>query len=819
MPSLQVKPGYSPSLVQSISLQPYVFDMQCGMTSFTETKSRVDYVINSDGRIRYGEFSSHTETNSWFSGKTKTFKHNPEQYAKSNIVFVYDRNEKMQLMLSDDTIPYTGAIDSELNEAVTIELEVMASDPMTEYIENEGRLVTKDEEGNFREFIIRSVEDEFSDDGLTKVVEGEGSEYELIDEWLEGYTESNVSFETALEAVLQGTRFEIGEMDKFSRKQSVDLKHMAVREAVNKLIEQWDADVQYRVDVRGNRVGKRYIDIFEERGEDIGRRFEAGKDIKSATRELDSSEIKTALYGAGASDDEGKRLTFSEIEWKKSEGDPVDKPEGDTFVGDPDALEQWGYEDGRRHRFGGYDGQEEDAATLLLNTWNELQKQKELKDTYETDVVNLGEILDYPHEQVRLGDKVRVVINDMNPSLNSMASIVEYKHNLNDRKLSEVTIGHFRAKVNTDERAHETERDHNNKRGEWDKKPDKVRNELKDEIDEALDEADKRIEKAKENLEESMDKIEDSKTNLDDVQKEIDDSRGNHHDYVGNFDGDIAADNLVLRGKLKGEGAEITGTIEAKELVLQDAHIEKGKIQEAEIKNATITEDLYGEDATFHGKVLADQIKGSEIEGLRLSTGISNAKYTKIEEEKITLVDDQAYDDKEKLTIGYRDENNSSTQKPYMIWGYGKSNGRSKMVMEKGEEHFYMRYDASPGESRLEYNYSGSVTLEATNVLNLKSAKSIEANNKIYADDFKSNSTRDIKKDIKEFDDNATDIIADTPVYEYKLKKNDTEMVGFMADEAPAISDGAGVSHYTAVALAWKAITELNERVAELEEA
>src|SRR5690625_5680278 len=74
--------------------------------------------------------------------------------------------------------------------------------------------------------------------------------------------------------------------------------------------------------------------------------WEIDKDIIEITR-LTQSYPKTALYGRGASlETEGggfsRLLTFEDVEWSVANGDPVDKPKGQKWVGDMDALQHYG---------------------------------------------------------------------------------------------------------------------------------------------------------------------------------------------------------------------------------------------------------------------------------------------------------------------------------------------------------------------------------------------------------------------------------------------------------------------------------------------
>src|SRR5699024_6497865 len=104
------------------------------------------------------------------------------------------------------------------------------------------------------------------------------------------------------------------------------------------------------------------------------------------------------------------------------------KPLGQSWIGDPEAMQKWGYYGGTRHKFGWYDGQEEDPAELLLNTYNELQKRTKLRETYEFDVIQLAKIAGLEHEKVRLGDTVYAINRRIAPAVEVESNIIEYRH-------------------------------------------------------------------------------------------------------------------------------------------------------------------------------------------------------------------------------------------------------------------------------------------------------------------------------------------------------------------------------------------------------
>lgn len=540
-------------------------------------------------------------------------------------IWIYDKDENLRLILNPNgDIPhYDSWYTEQLNGEISLEFAVPASDPRVALIENDGRAVIRDRTGGLVEFIIRKPHDIDGADGPIKRVFAEGGDYELIDEWMPGYRADNVALDVALQAVTSDTRWRIGDVDNLGR-HSVNIKPTTVKNAIFQLLEIYGGEVRYRVSASGNRITNRYIDVFRQRGSFKGKRFEKGRDVKSVSYLPDSTGIKTALYGYGASgENDSPRLTFADVEWSVENGDPVDKPLGYRWVGDPEALEAWGYDGGTRHRFGEYSGQEDDAATLLFNTWNELQAQKSLRETFETDVALLENISGYGTEPVDLGDTVYVIDREIQPNIEASASIIEYRENLNDSNLDEVVIGQFRNLFDAAQKSRDNERILDEKQGNWDEKP--TTEYVKNEAQLAIDEAQRRLDEATETLEQAVVDLENAMITLDEAMLIADDVFDNKiknpQNYVGYFEGDVGiTGQLHVAGTIVGgAGATIRGTLNAHSLNLYSANILNANIQ-----NANITGTLNGVDGRFIGQL--DGVDGTFVGRIVGGEILSNSK-------------------------------------------------------------------------------------------------------------------------------------------------------------------------------------------------
>jgi phage minor structural protein len=308
----------------------------------------------------------------------------------------------------------------------------------------EGNLVAfQDLDGNWQLFEIITVDD-YHDDTLYKQVYAvNAGQSELADEWINSVTITSATAQSALSSVLNGTRWQVGQVDDLGT-QSANLARMNVLQALQTLIQTWGGELRFRVTVSGSRITGMYVDWLQQRGSRTGKRFVYGKDMTSVHPTRDLSGLKTALYGYGKRNDDGTYVTFASVAWSKANGDPVDKPAGQEWVGDPDALAKWGRAGGTRHRFGNYvDGNQTDPATLLQETWTALQSMSQPLVSYQMSVVDLEQIAGYSHERVRLGDTVAVIDTDFSPELRLTARVVEIDRDLVNPQNTQLVLGNF----------------------------------------------------------------------------------------------------------------------------------------------------------------------------------------------------------------------------------------------------------------------------------------------------------------------------------------------------------------------------------------
>ncbi|QGG47658.1 phage tail spike protein [Heliorestis convoluta] len=368
-------------------------------------------------------------------------------------LFVFDREEKFCCLLSNsnpEACPYTEALYIEkLQGEQTFEFIVPANHEDAAYLVEENMVAFQDLENNYQLFIIRQIE-EAHGEIIVKRVYCEHASLELLDEIVTELRPKNVSAGFALLQVLDQTRWLSGTVANLGLG-SLDSYYDNALSTIHEIANIWGGELRFRVTISGNTITGRYVDLISLRGTETGKRFEYNKDIINICRKVDSSNVKTALIGRGkgeeTGDGYGRRITFEKVEWQKAKGHPVDKPKGQNFIGDAEALVMFGRSNSngtKRHRMGLYEDIEEDNPERLLEkTWMDLQKQKMPLVQYELTVVDLETLTGYDHEKVRLGDQVIVIDRELQPALTVKARIIEIRRYKNEPEKAEVRLGNF----------------------------------------------------------------------------------------------------------------------------------------------------------------------------------------------------------------------------------------------------------------------------------------------------------------------------------------------------------------------------------------
>lgn len=369
---------------------------------------------------------------------------------------VLNQNEEVVTVLSDDIIqadsaPLISAVSRELlNDADELTFETTADSVEAADIREDYYIVVKINE-QYREYIIDSIVDA-DDTELIKKVTATLSSVELADDIVETAV-SGTDPENVLKALLKGTRWTVGYVDPaiYDQKFTEDVLFDTVLSSIFTLVNFYNCDVHFSYDISGAKVVGRKVSLYKQLGADDGKRFEIGKDVTSVERTVDTTAIKTAIYPVRFSEDEdgNKIITdIADVVWTTAAGFPVNKPKGQKFIADSNALKQWGRlnADGTlRHRIKLYEFNEEvDAETMATMSWVSLGQYTQPKITYEAKVIDLYLLTgseEYSHEKLTLGDTCAVIDRYFSVPIETVDRVIEIERDLLEPEETVVTLG------------------------------------------------------------------------------------------------------------------------------------------------------------------------------------------------------------------------------------------------------------------------------------------------------------------------------------------------------------------------------------------
>ncbi|WP_121640600.1 phage tail spike protein [Virgibacillus sp. Bac330] len=362
-------------------------------------------------------------------------------------LYIFDKYDNL-LAITDNYIK--ADFEETVEMPVSFLINYPGSDSDAEYLVGGNQVAFRDLKGDYRLFTIREVDDR-DGEATEKIVNCMPGIQELADVMVEERRPQDKDAAYVLGLILENARWQVGNVADLGIN-STSFYFKNAYECLGELTDIWGGEVVDRVEIKGNKIAGRYVDIVHRKGSDTGKRFEIDKDIKNITRTV-LYYPKTALYGKGKSlqtENEGytRKITFRDVVWSKKKGDPVDKPKGQEWVGDPEALESHGipnHETGKMmHRFGLFeDNEEEDPEKLLAKTWQAVQSEKEPKAQYEMDIITFYGIAGYEHEQVFLGDTGIARDKDINPMILIEARIMSWKYDIGNPEDGSLVLGNI----------------------------------------------------------------------------------------------------------------------------------------------------------------------------------------------------------------------------------------------------------------------------------------------------------------------------------------------------------------------------------------
>ena len=246
--------------------------------------------------------------------------------------------------------------------------------------------------------------------------------------------------------LLAGTNWQARFVSETSQR-STNFYYISTFEALKKVCQVWNLEMQFFVEVNGNKIGARYIDFKQKIGESTGKRVVYGHNALQILQEVERTNLFTALIGRGKGEElsapsgentqgtYGRRITFEDVVWETKKGNPVDKPKGQKYVELPEMTKRYGIKnaDGSMRAKVGFAvfEDEEDKNALIKRTYDELVNASRPQLTLKTSTVYL--------KGVKIGDTIRVVRHDK--KLDYDTRIFEITFNRLNNKSSDIKLG------------------------------------------------------------------------------------------------------------------------------------------------------------------------------------------------------------------------------------------------------------------------------------------------------------------------------------------------------------------------------------------
>lgn len=246
-----------------------------------------------------------------------------------------------------------------------------------------------------------------------------------------------------LQQILSATRFSVGYVADTGT-QSTNFYYTTVLASLQSVANLFNLEVTFDVvfDPIDNQVKRRLVNMYTQMGSRTGRRFEYGDKLLSVTCEQSSDTLVTALVGRGSSvqvsegtdgspDGYSRKITFADIVWKKSAGNPLDKPAGQEYLEDPAATAAYGFSDGKpRIGFVEFD-KINDKNLLIKATYDKLQELKRPKVSFKASVTDVGSL--------NLGDTVTIIRHDL--KIEYSTRVYKVTHDLLNRQNNTIELG------------------------------------------------------------------------------------------------------------------------------------------------------------------------------------------------------------------------------------------------------------------------------------------------------------------------------------------------------------------------------------------
>lgn len=361
------------------------------------------------------------------------------------MIYLFDKDEKLIKIVKKEAIKtalqkFALTTEKYVSDRLTVEMKALSKKEFdaVEYM----AIQSIEDAHTFHYFYIAQ---KFSEN-LTTLIGVQSGIEELRKSVVLDKRPHNTFARPIINELLAGTNWQARFVSETSQR-STNFYYISTFEALKKVCQVWNLEMQFFIEVNGNKIGARYIDFKQRIGEATGKRVVYGHNALQILQEVERTNLFTALIGRGKGEElsapseenttgtYGRRITFDDVVWETKKGNPVDKPKGQKYVELPEMTKRYGIKnaDGTMRAKVGFAvfEDEEDKNALIKRTYDELVRASRPQLTLKTSTVYL--------KGVKIGDTIRVVRHDK--KLDYDTRIFEITFNRLNNESSDIKLG------------------------------------------------------------------------------------------------------------------------------------------------------------------------------------------------------------------------------------------------------------------------------------------------------------------------------------------------------------------------------------------
>jgi phage minor structural protein len=326
-----------------------------------------------------------------------------------------------------------------LNGYNTLQFDVPSNHPTASLLELEGFVIFTNMKDGHELYRIKNIQERHGNEMVKTIFCEPAATSDLMGQTVRPVSYKSETLSTIARELLKNTGWELGDTF-YDDIVNIDFnEYPSVLEALHILIEQFSAEIEFKIKFDGVGINKKVVNFYQQRGEKTNVIFEYGHNLQGVVRTEDSNRILTAMIGVGKEDSNGKKILIKNAQVTPPE--PFVKV--DDYVGDLDALERWGNANGE-HTYGVFnDSNAQSATELYENTLAELKKFNKPQLTYEVTVLMLEQLTGYEHAKVSIGDTILIKDRTFDPPLFLNARVLEKETSSTEKDKGKIVLGEY----------------------------------------------------------------------------------------------------------------------------------------------------------------------------------------------------------------------------------------------------------------------------------------------------------------------------------------------------------------------------------------